>query len=172
MDENKDNDLIFDEERMQLEEQNRQRRRERAEIARRKEQKRKNDQWYHDMMNYAHYQSSYTPNYFCDPPEDPISLVQWVRDLRTISNRKSSQIITIPEIETKPYLAILEASVPASTHRHYHTEFTVNTHIRNLSKGRRASPEKRITASEYGIELKEGQTWVREHVKGAEKNQK
>lgn len=44
--------------------------------------------------------------------------------------------------------------------------YDVSKHIRNLPKGQRASAEKIATAMENGFELKEGQTWVTDYVKG------
>ncbi len=42
----------------------------------------------------------------------------------------------------------------------------VRRHIRNLHKGRHASPEKQAAAREMGIILQEGQTWVDNYMKG------
>lgn len=44
--------------------------------------------------------------------------------------------------------------------------YEVKRHIRNLPAGRHASPEKKATAAAYNIQLMEGQTWVRDYMKG------
>ena len=42
----------------------------------------------------------------------------------------------------------------------------IRRHIRNLHEGYEASPEKKASALEMGIILEEGQTWVKDYVKG------
>lgn len=44
--------------------------------------------------------------------------------------------------------------------------YEVSQHIRNLHAGQHASPEKKASAKEKGIVLKDGQTWVKSFMKG------
>ena len=59
---------------------------------------------------------------------------------------------------------------PIKAPRQYSNPFPVNSHIRNLAQGMNASAEKQATAQEHGVTLKEGQTWVKDYVKGASKD--
>ncbi len=87
---------------------------------------------------------------------------------RTISKTPVSlnteKVIDIPTKAVIP-IEITESSVsrslPVDT-----VPFSVSSHIRNLHEGWSPSAEKIALAAERGYDLKKGQTWVEEYMKG------
>lgn len=152
MNENQENKLTFDEERMRFEEQNRQWHREQAKLRRYKEKQ----QYYSQMTcksNLACFVDGFSNGLANSLTQHPIIIIRRHRSM------------ALPVEETSPGMQTQSNTNLIRTPRHYSAEFKVHLHIRNLAKGK-ASPEKQATAQECGITLKEGQTWVRDFFKG------
>ena len=160
-------DRINEENRTTIEERNRQRRREREDRRRRKR-----NQQYCSQLSYKSehpiwdnlllplmegFANSITRRNY-ETMVDPLVIISRHRDK------------AIRPETAEPIAETQDVSDPIKAPRQYSNPFPVNSHIRNLAQGMNASAEKQATAQEHGVTLKEGQTWVKDYVKGASKD--
>lgn len=83
---------------------------------------------------------------------------------KSSASLNTEKVIAIPVKAVAP-IEIQECpvkhSIPADT-----LPFSVSSHLRNLHEGWNPSAEKLALAAEHGYDLKKGQTWVEEYMKG------
>lgn len=75
---------------------------------------------------------------------------------------RAEEIVTNGNVEIVPPLEVI---APSSQPVSDSFPFEVSKHVRTLSEGRHASPEKIASALENGFALSDGQTWVKTYMK-------
>lgn len=94
----------------------------------------------------------------------------WLSLIKKVDNLPvETEIVDTVEVFTPVAVTVVEPEVLAPVLRETpQFPFEVCDHIRNLSEGWHASPEKIATAAEHGFILLPGQTWVENYTKAAQ----